>query len=523
MQAAHPVDDVGARANKGVGIASQSGSAGHLGLTMHGICKSFGGVKALENVSFDVHPGEIHALIGQNGAGKSTLMSILSGNLKPDSGEIGASGQQSVSLASLRSAKNGLAIVRQEFSLCPNLTIAENIFLGREPTSRLGRVDYARMRRETEALLRRVHVNLDPDCIVESLGVSEWQVIEICKALAEDPKFIIMDEPTAALGDERIKDLLSIVTRLRDQGHGIVYISHKLTEILTIANRITVLRDGQVSATLSNENLTEGDLVSAMLGDAEILLRHHDDRPTPGADLLAVRGLCKTGSFRDISFTLRQGEVLGIAGILGSGTADLVRSLFGVVPWESGTVSVRGRQVRISNSHHAIKAGLGYVPADRKGEGLVLPLSVYENSAMTTIDSLGRFGYYSKRNGRALTRQLIERLNIKVANPGGAVADLSGGNQQKVSIGKWLAKECPILMFEEPTRGIDIHAKAQVWEIIAELARQRFGVIVVSNELPELIDGCDRMLVMRKGKIVDTVCRRDFDENKISVQQSAEA
>lgn len=522
MQAAHPVADVGAQAYKGTGLAGQSGSTGHLGLTMHGICKSFGGVKALENVSFDVHPGEIHALIGQNGAGKSTLMSILSGNLKPDSGEIGASGQQSVNLASLRTAKNGLAIVRQEFSLCPNLTIAENIFLGREPTSGLGRVDYARMRRETAALLKRVHVSLDPDCIVESLGVSEWQVIEICKALAEDPKFIIMDEPTAALGDDRIKDLLSIVTRLREQGHGIVYISHKLTEILTIADRITVLRDGQVSATLNNKNLTEGDLVSAMLGDAEISLRHHDDRPTPGADLLTVQGLSKAGCFQDISFTLRQGEVMGIAGILGSGTADLVRSLFGVVPWESGIVTVHGRQVKITSPHHAIKAGLGYVPADRKSEGLVLPLSVYENSTMTTIASLSRMGYYNKRSGRALTRQLIERLNIKVDNPGGAVANLSGGNQQKVSIGKWLAKECPILMFEEPTRGIDINAKAQVWEIIAELAKQRFGVIVVSNELPELIDGCDRMLVMRKGSIVDTISRHDFDENKISVQLSAE-
>ncbi len=519
MQAAQPVSEVGAH----TGCPGPNERPAHPGLTMRNICKSFGGVKALDNVSFDVHPGEIHALIGQNGAGKSTLMGILSGSLKPDAGEISASGQQSVSLDSLRSAKDGLAIVRQEFSLCPNLTIAENIFLGREPTRGLGRVDYARMRKETAALLARVHVNLNPDCVVETLGVSEWQVIEICKALAEDPKFIIMDEPTAALGDDRIKDLLAIVTRLRDQGHGIVYISHKLTEILTIADRITVLRDGQVSATLNNDDLTESDLVSAMLGDAEISLRHHDDRPTPGDDLLVVNGLNKTGSFQDISFTLKQGEVMGIAGILGSGTADLVRSLFGVVPWETGSVSVRGDQVRISSPHHAIKAGLGYVPADRKGEGLVLPLSVYENSTMTTIATLGRMGYYNKSKGRTLTRQLIERLSIKVASPGGAVANLSGGNQQKVSIGKWLAKECPILMFEEPTRGIDIHAKAQVWEIITELAKQRFGVIVVSNELPELIDGCDRMLVMRKGRIVETVNRQDFDENKISVQLSAEA
>ncbi|MEX1058377.1 MAG: sugar ABC transporter ATP-binding protein, partial [Natronospirillum sp.] len=451
MHAAPAATDVRSQNHNAAGFTSEDGSPDHQGLTMRGICKSFGGVKALEDVSFDVRPGEIHALIGQNGAGKSTLMNILSGSLRPDAGEISASGQHAVNLDTLRSAKNGLAIVRQEFSLCPNLTIAENIFLGREPAHQLGWVDYASMRRQTAALLARVHVNLDPDCVVETLGVSEWQVIEICKALAEDPKFIIMDEPTAALGDDRIKDLLIIVTRLRDQGHGIVYISHKLTEILTIADRVTVLRDGKVDSTLTNKNLTEGDLVSAMLGDVEIAARNHDDRPTPGADLLAVQSLSKSGSFQDVSFTLRQGEVLGIAGILGSGTADLVRSLFGLAPWESGAVTISGRPVKITSPHHAIKAGLGYVPADRKGEGLVLPLSVYDNSAMTTIASLGRLGYYNKRGGKNLTRQLISRLSIKVANPGSAVANLSGGNQQKVSIGKWLAKECPILMFEEPT------------------------------------------------------------------------
>lgn len=521
MQAAHAATETMPQSPKGVDPASRQSGSPEYGLSMRGICKSFGGVKALDDVSFDVQPGEIHALIGQNGAGKSTLMSILSGSLSSDSGAISAGGRPIIGLGT-GAAKEDLAIVRQEFSLCPNLTIAENIFLGREPTNHLGWVDYADMRSQTAALLARVKVELNPDSVVETLGVSEWQVIEICKALAENPKFIIMDEPTAALGDERIKDLLTIVVRLRDQGHGIVYISHKLTEILTIADRITVLRDGKVSTTLSNANLTEGDLVSAMLGDVEIAVRHHDNRPTPGADLLAVQHLNKAGSFQNISFTLKQGEVLGIAGILGSGTADLVRSLFGLEPWESGNVAISGRPVKIASPYHAIKAGLGYVPADRKGEGLVLPLSVYDNSAMTTIASLGRLGYYSRSGSKNLTRKLIDRLNIKVASPNDAVANLSGGNQQKVSIGKWLAKECPILMFEEPTRGIDIHAKAQVWGIITELARQNFGVIVVSNELPELIDGCDRMLVMRKGRVVDTVARQDFDENKFSVQLSAE-
>lgn len=494
-----------------------------IGLRMRDICKSFKGVKALRDVSFDVQPGEIHALIGQNGAGKSTLMNILSGSLEPDSGQISAADQASISLSELRSAKNGLAIVRQEFSLCPNLTIAQNIFLGREPTNRMGWVDFASMRRQTAELLQRVHVTLDPECIVGTLGVSEWQVIEICKALAQDPRFLIMDEPTAALGDDRINDLLEIVSRLRDQGHGIVYISHKLTEILTIADRITVLRDGEVSDTLINDELSEDDLVSAMLGDAQIVSTSHDKRPPPGDELLRVQALSKAGSFDNVSFALKQGEVLGIAGILGSGTAELVRSLFGVTPWDSGSVTIGGTAVKIVSPHHAIKAGLGYVPSDRKGEGLVLPLSVYDNSAMTTISKLGRLGYYHKNGGKNLTRQLIERLGIKVANPGAAVSNLSGGNQQKVSIGKWLAKDCPILMFEEPTRGIDIHAKAQVWAIIAELAKQNVGIIVVSNELPELIDGCDRMLLMRKGRVVETVQRRDFDETRISVQLSAKS
>lgn len=510
--------------NKGSGSTVAPNAPDHQGLRMHGICKSFGGVKALDDVSFEVRPGEIHALIGQNGAGKSTLMSILSGSLKEDAGQIGAGGESSVSLGELRKAKNGISIVRQEFSLCPNLSIAENIFLGREPTNKLRWVDYASMRQQTKSLLKKIHVNLDPDCSIQTLGVSEWQIIEICKALAQDPKFIIMDEPTAALSDDRIKDLLDIVTRLREHGHGIVYISHKLTEILAIADRITILRDGKVSTTLTNDGLSENDLVDAMLGETTIVARHHDDRPTPGKDdLLSVQNLSKAGHFQDISFTLKQGEVLGIAGILGSGASNLVRSLFGLAPWDSGSVVISGVPKKISNPNHAIKAGLGYVPADRKSEGLVLPLSVYENSSMTTIDRLGQRGYFNKRQSRSQTHQLIERLSIKVANPSAAVENLSGGNQQKVSIGKWLAKECPILMFEEPTRGIDIHAKAQVWQIITELAKQKLGVIVVSNELPELIDGCDRILVMRDGKMVDTVDRSDFNENKISVQLSTEA
>ena len=522
MQPAKTGSDIRQVGNSDIGLHSKEMDPDDLGLYMHGICKSFGGVKALDDVSFGVHPGEIHALIGQNGAGKSTLMSILSGSLRADAGSIRANGQSSVSLDALHLGNKDLAIVRQEFSLCSNLTIAENIFLGREPSTKMGWVDYTSMRRQTKALLAKVHVKLNPDCIVETLGVSEWQVIEICKALAENPKFIIMDEPTAALGDDRIKDLLRIVNRLREHGHGIVYISHKLTEILNIADRITVLRDGKVSTTLLNDGLTEDSLVKAMLGDTELITRHNVDRPEPGDDLLSVRNLSKEGRFNDVSFTLKQGEVLDIAGILGSGTADLVRSLFGLVQWDSGTVAISGIKSNIDSPHKAIKAGIGYVPADRKGEGLVLQLSVYENTAMTTIAKLGSVGYFSKSECRKQARKLIDRLSIKVADPGAPVSNLSGGNQQKVSIGKWLAKECPILMFEEPTRGIDIHAKAQVWEIISELANQNFGIIVVSNELPELIDGCDRIMIMRKGNVVDTITRRDFDETRISVLLSAE-
>ena len=522
MQTAQKNSDLEQESDIDLYLSSKESDAKAGALYMDGICKSFGGVKALDNVSFSVYPGEIHALIGQNGAGKSTLMSILSGDLKADAGSIKADGKTLSSFDTMRLEHKDLAIVRQEFSLCPNLTIAENIFMGREPTTKAGWVDYASMKKQARKLLSKVYVNLDPDCIVDTLGVSEWQVIEICKALAENPKFIIMDEPTAALGDDRIKDLLQIVMRLRKQGHGIVYISHKLTEILNIADRITVLRDGKVSTTLLNNDLTEDHLVNAMLGGVELALRHHTDRSKLGADLLCVSNLSKKGCFNDISFTLKQGQVLGIAGILGSGTTDLIRSLFGLLPWDSGTVSISGKNISITSPHHAIKAGLGYVPADRKGEGLILPLSVYDNTAMTTITKLGCKGYFSKRECRAQAKELINRLGIKVADPHAPVSHLSGGNQQKVSIGKWLAKECPILMFEEPTRGIDIHAKAQVWKIINELADQGFGIIVVSNELPELMDGCDRMLIMRKGKVISCVNRSGFSESKFSVQMSAD-
>lgn len=505
-----------------VSAPGTAGPGGDGGLRMRGISKRFPGVLALDDATFDVQHGEVHALVGKNGAGKSTLMGILNGNLRPDAGEILLGGRATVIADPLVARKLGLGMVHQEFALCPNLTVAENVFLGNEPRNRWQVVDYAKMNAETARLLARIHVSLDPTMPVELLGVPEWQVIEICKALASDPRFIIMDEPTAALGEHRIKDLLDIIRRLRESGHGIVYISHKLSEVLEIADRITVLRDGRIAATLDNRGIAESDLVSAMIGTSLERTYSHDDRKVIGEAVLEVEGLSLEDRYADVGFALRRGEVLGLTGLLGSGCNDVLRSLFGIEPPESGVMRFKGTEIAVAAPGDAVRCGIGYVPADRKQEGLVLELSVSDNAVMTIIDRLTRLGLFSAAGMRRISGELVEQLDIKVGDPGAAVQNLSGGNQQKVSIAKWLAKDCEVLLFEEPTRGVDINAKAQIWQVIDGLAAAGTAVLVVSSELPELLEACDRILVMRRGRLVDALERSAFDETRISMKSGAE-
>ncbi|MCP4318189.1 MAG: sugar ABC transporter ATP-binding protein [Hyphomicrobiales bacterium] len=492
------------------------------GLGVHHISKHYPGVLALDEVSFNVQRGEVHALVGQNGAGKSTLMAVLSGSQQADKGDI-LLDDIPIEISDPSSARrHGIAIVHQEFALCPNMSVAQNIFVGNEPHNALGVVDFGRMRTEAARLLDQVQVELDPGVQVERLGVSEWQVIEICKALSGNPQFIIMDEPTAALNDHRVKDLLDVIRRLRDVGHGIVYISHKLSEVLEIADRITVMRDGKIDKTFINKGVSESDLVNAMIGGTFEKQYHHNEQKKIGQVALELSGVNDPPRFSDINLQLHSGEILGLTGILGAGCQDLVRTLFGINPVVSGEIRLGGEVIQLKNPQDAVLRGIGYIPADRKHEGLVLSLSTYDNVGMSIIDRLSNLGLFGYARQRALTGDLIEKLSIKVSNPKAPVKNLSGGNQQKVSVAKWLARGCKVLLFEEPTRGIDVEAKAQIWRLINALTEEGVAVMVVSSELPELMQACDRILVMRRGRIVDQFARNDFDEAEISMRAAAD-
>ena len=492
------------------------------GLEVCHISKHYPGVLALDDVSFDVQRGEVHALVGQNGAGKSTLMAILSGGQRADKGDI-LLDDISVEISDPASArKRGIAIVHQEFALCPNMSVAENIFVGNEPHKSFGRVDFSRMNSEAAKLLHQVQVEIDPDIQVDSLGVSEWQVIEICKAMSGNPQFIIMDEPTAALSDHRVNDLLDVIQRLRDAGHGIVYISHKLSEVLEIADRITVMRDGKIPRTFVNKGVSESDLVNAMIGGTFEKQYHHDEHKKIGAVALELTGVNDPPRFNDINLKLHSGEILGLTGILGAGCQDLIRALFGINPALYGEITLDDKAVQINNPQDAVRLGIGYIPADRKHEGLVLSLSTYDNVGMSIIDRLSKLGLFGYARQKSLSDELIGKLNIKVGNPKAPVNNLSGGNQQKVSIAKWLARQCRVLLFEEPTRGVDVEAKAQIWQLINALTEEGVAVMVVSSELPELMRACDRILVMRRGRIVDQFAHNEFDEAKISIRAAAD-
>ncbi len=492
------------------------------GLEVHHISKQYPGVLALDDVSFDVQKGEVHALVGQNGAGKSTLMAVLSGSQQADSGTISLD-DGVIEIFDPMSARNhGIAIVHQEFALCPNMTVAENVFVGNEPYGALGKVDFELMQSKTSDLFSQVQVDINPGVPVETLGISEWQVIEICKALSSNPQFIIMDEPTAALNDHRVKDLLDVIRRLRDASHGIVYISHKLSEVLAIADRITVMRDGKIAKTFINKDITENDIVDAMIGGSYEKQYHHNDNKKIGQIALELTGVNDPPRYSDINLQLHRGEILGLTGILGAGCQDLIRSLFGINNSGHGEIKLNGKTVQIKTPQDAVNNGIGYIPADRKHEGLVLSLSTSDNVVMSIIDRLSNLGIFGYAQQKCLTAEMIKQLSIKVGNPKAPVKNLSGGNQQKVSIAKWLARECEVLLFEEPTRGVDVNAKAQIWQLINMLTEKGAAVLVVSSELPELMQACDRILVMRRGSIVEQFARANFDEAEISMRAAAD-
>ena len=489
-------------------------------LQMNNISKSFPGVKALDDVSFEIKSGEVHSLIGQNGAGKSTLMGILNGITKPDEGEI-LINDLVVKIDDPKDAFNlNLSIVHQEFALCNNLSVAENIFLGNEPFNKYGYIDKKKIKNDAIKMLNSINVNLDTDEIVGNLNTSQWQIIEICKALAKSPKFIVMDEPTASLDESQIDNLFEIIKSLKNNGIGIIYISHKLNEIIKISDRITVLKDGKIKKTFGKENITEGLLIETMVGE-NIENKNSNNLEDIKEPILKLNELSHLNSFKNIYFDLHKGEILGLSGLLGSGSNEILRSLFGIIELQTGEIILQDKLININNPRDAIENGIGYIPSDRKNEGLIQDNSIKDNSILTIFKKLTNLGFFNAIEARETTENYIEKLSIKISNINDFVMNLSGGNQQKVVIAKWLAKECKILLFDEPTRGIDVAAKAQIWSLILEYTKNGGAVIVASNEIPELIGNCHRIITLQRGKINRVFDNKNFDEKEISLNISS--
>ncbi|MDX8500624.1 sugar ABC transporter ATP-binding protein [Mesorhizobium sp. VK4C] len=484
-------------------------------LEVQSIRKTYPGVIALSDVTFDLKAGEVHALVGENGAGKSTLLSVMNGLVAPDSGEIRIDGQPVVLNDPTVALANRLALVHQELVLCPNLSVAENIFLGRERAGRLGKTR-ATLNRMAKELLDEIHVSLDPSRAVGELSLNEQQIVEICRALASRPRVLVFDEPTASLNDDQVVHLIAIIRKLKANGLGIVYVSHRLSEVMQISDRVTVLRDGHVVTTRDTAGLNEAGLVALMVGREHKPGQSAYKERRCGGVALEARGLGKAGVFDDISLQVRAGEIVGIAGLLGCQREAVVRAIFGDQSIDRGEIRVQGRKVQLRSPRDAIAFGIGFMPADRKSEGLVLPMSVGDNIGMTILRRLGRLGFMKRRQRNATANGLVRTLAIKTNGLSQLASQLSGGNQQKIVIGKWIARGGDIVIAEDPTRGVDVGAKFEIWRAIQDLAEEGKAILLLTTELQEMMDACDRILVMSRGRVTGHFHRKDFSAEAIA-------
>jgi ribose transport system ATP-binding protein len=483
-------------------------------LRMAGIRKQFPGVVALDGVDLEVRRGEVHILLGENGAGKSTLMKILSGALAKDSGSIEIGGAV-VEIEGPRHAQAlGVSIIYQEFNLVPQLSAADNIFLGREPASALGVVDAARAHAQARALLDGLGVKVDTRVPVRELGVAQQQMVEVAKALSGDARILIMDEPTSALTDAEIAQLFATIGRLTASGVAIVYISHRMQEVQRVGHRVTVLRDGKRVATHDVASVSIAELVRLM-ANRELTEHFPKRRVEPGEVVLRATKLTRGKALRDCSLTLRRGEVVGLAGLLGAGRTELARAIVGADTLESGSVEVKGRVVLARGPGDVIERGVGLVPEDRKTQGLVLGLSVQRNLALPSVRRLSKLGVVDARAEAELAERQIQDLRIKTPSPAQPVALLSGGNQQKVVLGKWLGANVDVLILDEPTRGIDVGAKVEIYELMNRLTAQGAAILMISSELPEVLGMSDRILVMHQGRIAAELLASDASQEKV--------
>jgi rhamnose transport system ATP-binding protein len=495
---------------------------GQVVLALEDVNKNFGAVAALRDAQLELRSGEAHALVGENGAGKSTLVKILAGVHGPDTGRVLLDGRE-VSLDNPAAARAaGIAVIYQEPTLFPDLSVAENIFMGRQPLSAGRRIDRKELAARCRALFERLGVRLDPDRPARGLSIADQQMVEIAKALSFDARVLVMDEPTAALSGVEVERLFTVARSLRAGGAAVLFISHRFDEVFDLCDRITVMRDGQWVSTDATAELTVDQVVRRMVGREVASLFPKID-VEPGEVVLEVRGLTRLGVFADVSFDVREGEIVALAGLVGAGRSEVVRAVFGVDRYDAGSVRVSGEELRQGSPAAAMAVGIALVPEDRRQEGLVMELSVERNATLTRRWQLARFGLLSARGERATAADWTKRMQVKAGRLTDPVSTLSGGNQQKVVLAKWLSTDPRVLIVDEPTRGIDVGTKAEVHRLLSQLASDGMAVVMVSSELPEVLGMADRVLVMHEGRLVDDIPRVRADESSVMLAATGQA
>ncbi|PYE32668.1 monosaccharide ABC transporter ATP-binding protein (CUT2 family) [Rhizobium sp. PP-F2F-G38] len=484
-------------------------------LTAEGVRKEFPGVVALDDVTFRLKRGTVHALMGENGAGKSTLMKILAGIYRPDRGQVRLKGVDIELASPLDALENGIAMIHQELNLMPFMTVAENIWIRREPKGRFGLIDHGAMNRQTADLFKRLNIALDPQSLVGDLSVANRQMVEIAKAVSYESDVLIMDEPTSALTEREVEHLFAIIRSLREQGIGIVYITHKMNELFEIADEFSVFRDGKYIGTHASTDVTRDDIIRMMVG-REITQMFPKEEVPIGETVLAVKNLSLRGVFTDISFEVRAGEILGIAGLVGSGRSNVAEALFGVTPATSGTIAINGRDVVIDTPTKAIANRMAFLTEDRKDTGCLLILNVLENMQIAVLqDKFVKYGFVKQTALAEKCEEMARKLRVKTPNLDERIENLSGGNQQKALIGRWMLTDPRILILDEPTRGIDVGAKAEIHRLVSEMARNGVAIIMISSEMPEVLGMSDRIMVMHEGRVTGFLDRAEATQIKV--------
>lgn len=485
-----------------------------MNITMKDIYKSFGANRVLTGVDFDLQDGEVHALMGENGAGKSTLMNILIGLHQRDQGTIVIDGQERYFANPREAERDGIAFIHQELNVWPDMTVLDNLFIGKERTSKLGLLNTSEMKALANEQFQKLSVTIPLNQEAGECSVGEKQMIEIAKALMTHAKVIVMDEPTAALTEREIQKLFEVITSLKKEGVSIVYISHRMEEIFTICDRITVMRDGKTVDTKAIPDTNFDDVVRKMVG-REITDRFPERKSEPREIVLEVKNASKKGQFKDVNFSVRSGEIIGFSGLMGSGRTEMMRTLFGLDSLDSGEIWVKGKKVAIRNPNDAMKAGIGFVTEDRKDEGLVLDFSIRDNMVLTNLYSFAPKGVINEKKEQEFVDILIKRLQIKTQSSSTLVRNLSGGNQQKVVIAKWIGIGLSVLILDEPTRGVDVGAKREIYQLMNELTERGVAIIMVSSELPEVLGMSDRIIVVHEGKISGELSQQEATQENI--------